>query len=126
MASFLPAHARIVTQAAVFRTTFGSTGLRARFREAGGGAGHTDLNEKPPRDGRGRRRPTGVSSLKWKERISMSEKKNQCIHCCVESCRHLKQEQGICSLESIQVAPTPMAYSGDPADESMCQSYHCK
>ena len=57
---------------------------------------------------------------------AMNEKKNQCIHCSVESCRHLKSEQGICSLESIQVAPTPMAYSGDPADESMCQSYHCK
>ena len=56
----------------------------------------------------------------------MKEAQNQCIHCSVESCRHLKQEKGICSLESIQVAPTPMAYSGDPADESMCQSYKCK
>ena len=28
--------------------------------------------------------------------------------------------------KAIQVAPTPMAYSGDPADESMCQSYCCK
>ena len=56
----------------------------------------------------------------------MAEKKNQCIHCSVESCRHLKEETGICSLESIQVAPTPMAYSGDPADESMCQSYETK
>ena len=61
-----------------------------------------------------------------KEGMTMNEKKNQCIHCSVESCRHLKQDQGICSLESIQVAPTPMAYSGDPADESMCQSYHSK
>ena len=52
--------------------------------------------------------------------------KSQCIHCSVESCAHLKQEQGVCGLESIQVAPTPMAYSGDPADESMCQNYHCK
>ena len=56
----------------------------------------------------------------------MNDKRNQCIHCSVESCAHLKQEQGVCGLESIQVAPTPMAYSGDPADESMCQSYHCK
>ena len=56
----------------------------------------------------------------------MNEKKHQCIHCSVESCRHLKADQGLCSLESIQVAPTPMAYSGDPADESMCQSYHSK
>ncbi len=56
----------------------------------------------------------------------MSDKKNQCIHCSVKSCRHLKQDQGLCGLESVQIAPTPMAYSGDPADESMCQSYHCK
>ena len=56
----------------------------------------------------------------------MTEKKNQCIHCSVESCRHLREDKGICSLESIQVAPTPMAYSGDPADESMCQSYETK
>lgn len=56
----------------------------------------------------------------------MHEVQNQCIHCSVESCRHLKKDQGLCSLKSIQVAPTPMAYSGDPADESMCQSYHCK
>lgn len=56
----------------------------------------------------------------------MAEKKNQCIHCSVESCRHLKEDQGLCSLESIQVAPTPMAYSGDPADESMCRSYETK
>ena len=56
----------------------------------------------------------------------VTEKKNQCIHCSVESCRHLKESQGICSLEAIQVAPTPMAYSGDPADESMCQSYETK
>ena len=56
----------------------------------------------------------------------MNEKKHQCIHCSVESCRHLKAEQGVCSLESIQVAPTPMAYSGDPADESMCKSYSSK
>lgn len=67
----------------------------------------------------------GVGLMK-KECMKMNEKKNQCIHCSVESCRHLRPEQGICSLESIQVAPTPMAYSGDPADESMCQSYHCK
>ena len=52
----------------------------------------------------------------------MNEKKNQCIHCSVESCQHLRPEQGVCSLESIQVAPTPMAYSGDPADESMCRA----
>lgn len=61
-----------------------------------------------------------------KERMKMADQKHQCIHCSVESCRHLKQEQGMCSLDTIQVAPTPMAYSGDPADESMCQSYQCR
>ena len=61
-----------------------------------------------------------------KEDSIMSEKKNQCIHCSVESCRHLKEEAGVCALESIHVAPTPMAYSGDPADESMCKSYETK
>ena len=73
-------------------------------------------------DGAVRRR----ASLKGKERSTMPDPRNQCIHCGVESCRHLKQEQGICALDSIQVAPAPMAYSGDPADESMCQSYDCK
>ena len=66
------------------------------------------------------------SRRKRKGDISMTEKKNQCIHCSVESCRHLKEEEGLCALESIQVAPTPMAYSGDPADESMCRSYETK
>ena len=56
----------------------------------------------------------------------MNEPKNQCIHCSVASCKSLKEDQELCSLSSIQVAPTPMAYSGDPADESMCQSYCCK
>ena len=56
----------------------------------------------------------------------MTDPKNQCIYCSVESCRHLREDKGICSLEAIQVAPTPMAYSGDPADESMCQSYETK
>ena len=64
--------------------------------------------------------------VRLKEERKMAEKKNQCIHCSVESCRHLREDQGICSLEAIQVAPTPMAYSGDPADESMCQSYETK
>lgn len=56
----------------------------------------------------------------------MNDPKNQCIHCSVESCRHQKAEAGLCALESIQVSPTPMAYSGDPADESMCRSYETK
>lgn len=70
-------------------------------------------------------RPASQALMK-KEWSKMNDKRNQCIHCSVESCQHLRPEQGVCSLESIQVAPTPMAYSGDPADESMCQSYHCK
>ncbi len=61
-----------------------------------------------------------------KEGFPMAEPKKQCIHCSVESCRHLQQEKGLCSLESIQVSPTPMAYSGDPADESMCSGYECR
>ena len=56
----------------------------------------------------------------------MNEKKNQCIHCSVTSCKHLNETKKECSLDAINVAPTPMAYSGDPADESMCQSYCCK
>lgn len=56
----------------------------------------------------------------------MTDQKHQRIHCCVESCKRLKPEQGICGPESVQIAPTPMSSSGDPADESMCQSYHSK
>ena len=56
----------------------------------------------------------------------MADPKRQCIHGSVESCRHLRQEEGLCGLDSIRVAPTPMAYSGDPADESMCSSYECR
>ncbi len=66
------------------------------------------------------------NSRPMKGDAAMNEKKNQCIHCSVESCRHLKEGEGMCALESIQVAPTPMAYSGDPADESMCRSYETK
>lgn len=96
-----------------------------RFREAQGAAGlHGGENRSAPMADVMRKRPP--RALIRKERLAMTERKNQCIHCCVESCKHLKKDQGICSLESIQVAPTPMAYSGDPADESMCQSYHSK
>ena len=48
---------------------------------------------------------------------------NQCIHCNVSSCKHLNEAQHLCSLSAITVAPTPMRHSGNPADESMCQSY---
>ena len=57
----------------------------------------------------------------------MSQPKNghQCIHCSVTSCKHHK-EDNYCALESITVEPTPMAYTGEAADESMCSSYHAK
>ena len=70
--------------------------------------------------------PFAAGRHKERSEKHMAGPKNQGIHCSVESCKHLKQEQGLCSLSSIQGAPTPMAYSGDPADESMCQSYDCK
>ncbi len=50
---------------------------------------------------------------------------HQCIDCSVVSCRH-HDEKGHCKLERIQVEPTPMAYTGEAADESMCGSYTCK
>ena len=56
--------------------------------------------------------------------IMMKENHNQCIHCSVASCKHLNESKKVCSLDSITVAPKPMSHSGDPADESMCQSYH--
>ena len=49
----------------------------------------------------------------------------QQIHCSVASCKHHK-EDNYCALESINVEPTPMAYTGEAADESMCSSYHAK
>lgn len=50
---------------------------------------------------------------------------HQCIHCSVASCKHHNAEN-YCDLESINVEPTPMAYTGEAADESMCGSYACK
>ena len=50
---------------------------------------------------------------------------HQCIHCSVASCKHHKEDNH-CALESINVQPTPMAYTGEAADESMCGSYDCK
>lgn len=50
--------------------------------------------------------------------------KNQCIHCDVESCKHHAQD-GLCQLESIQVAPRCDCHSGK-CDESECSSYHKK
>ncbi len=50
----------------------------------------------------------------------------QCIHCTVKSCRHHLRDDDQCALRSIQVAPTPMADSGDPCDESMCSDYELR
>lgn len=61
-----------------------------------------------------------------KEGFFMKENHHQCIHCSVTSCKHLNATKNECSLDAITVAPKPMAYSGNPADESMCQSYCCK
>ena len=47
---------------------------------------------------------------------------HQSIECSVVSCKYHDRE-GKCSLERIQVEPTPMAYTGEAADESMCGSY---
>lgn len=53
----------------------------------------------------------------------MKDNHHQCIHCSVASCQHLNESKKVCSLDAITVAPKPMSHSGDPADESMCQSY---
>ena len=37
--------------------------------------------------------------------------------------RSRRAKEGRCGLERIQVEPTPMAYTGEAADESMCGSY---
>ena len=50
---------------------------------------------------------------------------NQCIECSVVSCKH-HNDHGHCSLDKIKVEPTPMAYTGEAADESMCGNYNCK
>lgn len=59
-----------------------------------------------------------------KGRIAMPhpETGHQSIECSVVSCKYHDRE-GKCSLERIQVEPTPMAYTGEAADESMCGSY---
>ena len=51
-------------------------------------------------------------------------KKNQCIHCSVESCQH-HELSGLCALSDIQVAPKEKCCSGK-ADESQCSSYKCR
>ena len=50
---------------------------------------------------------------------------NQCIECSVVSCKH-HNDHGHCSLDKIKVEPTPLAYTGEAADESMCGNYNCK
>ena len=46
---------------------------------------------------------------------------HQSIECSVVSCKF--HQKGRCGLDRIQVEPTPMAYTGEAADESMCGSY---
>jgi len=54
--------------------------------------------------------------------MSHPETGHQSIGCSVVSCK-FHDQKGRCSLDSIQVEPTPMAYTGEAADESMCGSY---
>ena len=44
----------------------------------------------------------------------MTEKKNQCIHCSVESCRHLREEEGLCALEASRWRPRPWPTPATP------------
>lgn len=52
------------------------------------------------------------------------EKKNQCIHCSVESCQH-HEDSGVCGLMDVQIKPKNCCCSGK-ADESECSSYKCR
>lgn len=54
--------------------------------------------------------------------MNRPETGHQSIECSVVSCK-FHDKEGRCSLSSIQVEPTPMAYTGEAADESMCGSY---
>lgn len=54
--------------------------------------------------------------------MSHPESGHQSIECSVVSCK-FHDKEGRCGLERIQVEPTPMAYTGEAADESMCGSY---
>ena len=47
---------------------------------------------------------------------------NQKIHCTVGSCIYNNQQQGLCTLKSIQVEPVQNRNTSNP-DESMCASY---
>ena len=47
---------------------------------------------------------------------------HQCIHCTVGSCKFNNQIRRLCTLESINVCPTP-ATTSSGTDESMCGSY---
>lgn len=51
----------------------------------------------------------------------MTAKKEQCIHCTVESCKHHAQSN-LCELTEIQVAPKKDCANGT-CDESQCASY---
>lgn len=49
------------------------------------------------------------------------QNKNQCIHCDVTSCKHHASD-GMCSLDSIKVAPRENCHNGS-CDESECSNY---
>lgn len=53
---------------------------------------------------------------------SNNSQSHQCIHCDVGSCKYNNQIRHLCTLESINVRPTP-GMSSSSADESMCGSY---
>ena len=57
--------------------------------------------------------------------MSHSDTGHQSIECSVVSCKYHDKEGG-CSLDRIRVEPTPMAYTGEAADESMCGSYQTR
>ena len=68
-------------------------------------------------------RPDGRQQGRGNQTMAMA-KKNQCIHCSVESCQH-HELSGLCALSDIQVAPKEKCCSGK-ADESQCSSYKCR
>lgn len=57
--------------------------------------------------------------------MSRSKAGNQVIGCSVTSCRYNKDGK-VCELNRIEVEPAIDVDSGEPAEESLCGSYHRK
>jgi hypothetical protein len=57
--------------------------------------------------------------------MSRSMEGNQVIGCSVTSCRYNK-DGNRCELNRIEVEPALDVDTGEPADESLCGSYHRK